>query len=471
MKKLLLFICSFTVLGLYAQRITKGPQVGEIYFTGPTTTITNKAIYYSNNYGLDAVCMDSITCTTTVIGAIVADKTSGGLYYSNISEALFYSSNYGQFSTWMQKNSGIGNVLHSGITEGHIYEGAFKHSEDYGSSFINHQLNNYIGIYKESEIGYNNKGYLLTYQIDGTDTLYFSISYDNFENIEVIYKFNMWAYDLCDLSFGCTDGELFLYNEVNKSLYFTNNSGYNWEKKTTFGCPNLPIKGIACGQQEGELFMLVEYIQISGQRRHTYIYHSIDYGESFAVYHPVDIGPDPVYADFMAEDTLVEPDDPVQFIDLSNEAESWEWDFNNDGIIDSYNQNPTWAYEDTGYYAVNLKIQSAIVEDYAFRNNYIHVTNIISIEKNVIEFDQQFKCFPNPFSRSITIELSGPFEQPFEIAIFDIVGRQIKSIKKQTNDDRIVWEGNDDLGKKCLPGIYFIKVNKSPYIQKVVLTN
>ena len=251
MKNLIFISILFLSLYSVSQEITRGPEIGEIYFMGPTTTVLYDAIYHSTDFGETAVCTDSITCTTTIIGAITADKTSGGLYYNNISEALYYSDSYGIFGTWVQNNSDIGNVLHSGIIEGHIYYAAFKHSEDYGLNFTNHQLNNYSGIFKESEIGYNNKGYLLTYQIDGTDTLYFSISYDSFENIEVIYKFNMWAYGLCDLSYGSIDGELFIYNEVNKSLYFTNTNGYNWVKKNTFSCPNLPILGITGGRQDG----------------------------------------------------------------------------------------------------------------------------------------------------------------------------------------------------------------------------
>jgi hypothetical protein len=37
---LLFVVCSF------AQKITRGPDVGEIYFLGPTTTILQGAVYY-----------------------------------------------------------------------------------------------------------------------------------------------------------------------------------------------------------------------------------------------------------------------------------------------------------------------------------------------------------------------------------------------------------------------------------------
>ena len=56
----------------------------------------------------------------------------------------------------------------------------------------------------------------------------------------------------------------------------------------------------------------------------------------------------PVTADFTADVTGGEAPLNVQFTDLSTSVNgpitSWEWDFNNDGTVDSYDQNPTWIY-------------------------------------------------------------------------------------------------------------------------------
>ena len=47
----------------------------------------------------------------------------------------------------------------------------------------------------------------------------------------------------------------------------------------------------------------------------------------------------------------------VQFTDQSEGSPTgWEWDFDMDGIIDSYEQNPTWTYNDDGDYTVCLKV-------------------------------------------------------------------------------------------------------------------
>ncbi len=56
----------------------------------------------------------------------------------------------------------------------------------------------------------------------------------------------------------------------------------------------------------------------------------------------------------------------LEFSDLSSsnpKVNSWEWDFNNDGVIDSYEQNPTWIYEEPGIYKVKAYLISDSLSD------------------------------------------------------------------------------------------------------------
>jgi PGF-pre-PGF domain-containing protein len=48
----------------------------------------------------------------------------------------------------------------------------------------------------------------------------------------------------------------------------------------------------------------------------------------------------------------------VQFTDLSQNALSWSWDFNDDGVLDSVHQNPVYQYIAPGNYTVKLTISS-----------------------------------------------------------------------------------------------------------------
>ncbi|MDD1715574.1 MAG: PKD domain-containing protein [Methanolinea sp.] len=64
----------------------------------------------------------------------------------------------------------------------------------------------------------------------------------------------------------------------------------------------------------------------------------------------------------------------VQFIDLSaNTPTSWAWDFNNDGTVDSTDQNPSHTFETEGTYTVNLTVSNAAGSDEEVMTGYITV--------------------------------------------------------------------------------------------------
>ncbi|MCD4737522.1 MAG: T9SS type A sorting domain-containing protein, partial [Bacteroidales bacterium] len=310
---------------------------------------------------------------------------------------------------------------------------------------------------------------LQTFEIGGNDTLYFFISYDSFENLELVYKFNVWGTGLYDLSYGNNDGELYYYNSIKKELLYSSNDGYDWVSKNMFFCPNLPIKGITGGRQEGELYMLVEYLQAMGQRFHSYIYHSLDFGETFTVYHPVSIGPDPIYANFIAEDTLVEPGDTVQFFDMSNDADTWRWDFDNDTIVDSYEQNPTYVYQDTGYYTVWLCINGgAVINDCAVRYDYIRVDDLTGTDSDTNK-DEEIQIYPNPVSDKINISFSTNHNRVTDIYLYNLQGVQVGShrVPKDNEQDPVSIPVHD------LPnGVYFLKINTAEQIKtKKIIIN
>jgi PKD repeat protein len=65
----------------------------------------------------------------------------------------------------------------------------------------------------------------------------------------------------------------------------------------------------------------------------------------------------------------------VQFTDQSaNEPVSWQWDFNNDGTVDSADQNPTYEYSAAGTYSVKLTVSNSAGSDDEIKTDYITVT-------------------------------------------------------------------------------------------------
>ena len=65
----------------------------------------------------------------------------------------------------------------------------------------------------------------------------------------------------------------------------------------------------------------------------------------------------------------------VQFIDKSTgNVTAWAWDFNNDGSIDSTDQNPIHTYATDGNYTVTLTITTSECQDTLTKWGYINVT-------------------------------------------------------------------------------------------------
>ena len=55
----------------------------------------------------------------------------------------------------------------------------------------------------------------------------------------------------------------------------------------------------------------------------------------------------------------------------STEIISWEWDFNNDRIVDATEQNPVWEYDSLGTYSVGLKVSTGNSNSERIKNDLI----------------------------------------------------------------------------------------------------
>lgn len=64
----------------------------------------------------------------------------------------------------------------------------------------------------------------------------------------------------------------------------------------------------------------------------------------------------------------------VEFCDNSlGNPTQWEWDFDGDGLIDSYDQNPEYVYNEPGYYDVSLTAYSNDSEESISKEAFIYV--------------------------------------------------------------------------------------------------
>ena len=107
-----------------------------------------------------------------------------------------------------------------------------------------------------------------------------------------------------------------------------------------------------------------------------------------------------IIADFSADQTSIEEGDTIQFTDLSiGNLTNWEWDFENDGTIDSYEQNSEWIYTEAGIYSVSLTVSEGIYTDTELKENYItvHETQtpyLVSLTPGIEEITLEWETIP-----------------------------------------------------------------------------
>ncbi len=97
-----------------------------------------------------------------------------------------------------------------------------------------------------------------------------------------------------------------------------------------------------------------------------------------------------ILASFIANKSVGEPPLQVQFADISLSDPaypilSWQWDFDNDGTIDSEDQNPAWTYSIGGSYDVKLIVSNGLNSDTLILEELISVNFGYLVYEGVID--------------------------------------------------------------------------------------
>ena len=162
----------------------------------------------------------------------------------------------------------------------------------------------------------------------------------------------------------------------------------------------------------------------------------------------------------------------VNFIDESNgDPVSWQWDFQNDGIYDSFEQNPNFVYEQSGLYDVKLKISDGVFVDSLVKVDYITVFDTVFVEIPSFYLQQNY---PNPFNSETTINYSIKKNSNVQIDIFNIKGQKVKTLVNEVlpaGEHSTIWDGKDKNHQPVASGLYFykLKTNNKSKIRKMVL--
>ena len=479
---LLTVLLLFAIVAFSDYHITRGPAVGEIYFIGPT--YTGLGLYRSTDFGQSIICMDSIN--TGNMMAITAGKTPGIIYYTTMQGSLYFSDNYGIPSSWIFRNNGIGIPLCNSDNIGFVFEHAAAHSEDFGDNFINHAGNGAFGLFIEAEKGFENNGYFMSYKDDVLDSVFLFTTTNNFNDVELINTINIPINNEIELTRCNNNGEIFLANLSSKQIYYSSDFGLNFIYTNYLNLENDYSLEVIGGRQDSELYLMYNFVNMMWLDAHIYIYHSMDYGITFEMFHPFSKGQEPLFANYSAITTdkemfdlknydsvyYVTGDMPlnVQFYNYSiGEINTYEWDFDNDGIVDSYEQTPIYTYTDTGWYSINLTVYDYYDTNSFLRENYIYVyelTDVNEDHRNTFGFS----CYPNPFTDKITFTFPNNNRiDNNEIVIYDLNGK-IVNIFYSFNSE-VVWNGANFTGEKCEQGIYIVKYKDQQISKKIILTN
>ncbi len=90
----------------------------------------------------------------------------------------------------------------------------------------------------------------------------------------------------------------------------------------------------------------------------------------------VTAGSSTLSAAFSADKTTGEAPLIVQFTDASANATSWKWDFDNDGIVDSELQSPSYTYTTAGTYSVKLTVSDGTNSDFELKSDYVVASEV-----------------------------------------------------------------------------------------------
>lgn len=127
------------------------------------------------------------------------------------------------------------------------------------------------------------------------------------------------------------------------------------------------------------------------------------------------------HCDFVAEPLSGQAPLDVQFNDLSDPQwtiTTWEWDFDNDGIVDSYEQDPLWTYSSEGLYDVTLTVSCDSISRRRVKEDYVHIFNGESAllfdgqESYAVVMASQSLNLTNQFTVEAWINPSGWGENP-----------------------------------------------------------
>lgn len=141
-----------------------------------------------------------------------------------------------------------------------------------------------------------------------------------------------------------------------------------------------------------------------------------------------------LFTNFLADTLQGAPGLDVSFTDLSQALfttiTTWEWDFENDGIIDATAQDPVFTYDEPGLYAVRLIVSDGSISDTLILEDYILIQESVYITQYPFTFD----VAPNPCFRTVSIQSEQTIDR---IIIYNLQGHAVLESRAPTKSHKL----------------------------------
>ncbi len=161
----------------------------------------------------------------------------------------------------------------------------------------------------------------------------------------------------------------------------------------------------------------------------------------------------------------------ISFTDLSYPAaNTWSWDFDNNGSEDSNLQDPQYTYNFPGFYTVKLTTNNGVELKDLYVNVEENTVNVIENKSNDI-----LRANPNPCYEFSNIEFYIKNSGQTKLTVLDVNGKSVAVLYSGIADagkHTITWDLNSSDGGKVAAGNYFVKLEtgKNTEVKKIVVT-
>ena len=222
-------------------------------------------------------------------------------------------------------------------------------------------LNNFDGVLMNATTGSWADGFGIYYSNNNGLTFY--INHYNSNKISTPLSINTWTHIAA--SYDGTEMKLYIDGILVNSLFYSQPINY----PSPLTVPFLIGKG-AGGQNSYGWDGIIDEVKIFGTAL-----SDIDIQDIYLQNSNSSIN---LIADFSSDTNSGLVSLNVQFFDnsiaTSTSITTWSWDFNNDGVIDSTEQSPSFTYNIAGTYTVNLTISDGSNSDVETKLSFITVT-------------------------------------------------------------------------------------------------